>query len=383
MLFLTMTIFSILLRRSITAPAGPGSKKAPTTVLLLVAMLAVVAFTTFRRDVERTYTAVSATTARAAYFVVSGVDDDVQLGHLYPDNQALRRALDFIRRNRLNMFAPHGGLPMPSAADIQAVMNTPQTESCKRASVDFATRLAENQWQLSGWATDDEGKTPRWIMATNSAGQLIGFTKPLEPRPDVTKAVGTERGFKGFLLPIASGENLVGPIKLGIQSESGTPCLISVPRLPSGPYITNPPALDVLQGDIATDGQTAMPGLPSVLQVPPPYPNATIAGTWMSSDENTGSIRYSLKNIPCKDVFLPVISGPSAQGVTLRIDYGGDQNLNDSVDLAPFVPHVWNFFKLPVAKACRNGSASLTLAIVDNGKGWGAWAAMGLPGQAK
>ncbi|WP_454848283.1 hypothetical protein [Rhizobium binxianense] len=383
MLFLTMTIFSILLRRFIIAPAGSGLKKAPATVLLLVFMLAVVAFTTFRRDVEKTYTAVSETTARAAYFVVSGVDDEVQLGHLYPDSKALRRALDFIRRNHLNVFAPHGDLSMPSAADIQAVINPPQAESCRRASVDFVTRLAENQWQVSGWATDDKGKTPRWIIATNSTGRLIGFTKPLERRPDVTKAVGAERDFKGFLLPIASREVLDGSIKLGVLSELEAPCLITIPRLPFGPYVTGPLALEVLQGDIATDGQTATPGQPSVLQVPPPYTNATTVGTWVSSDENMGAVRYSLKDIPCKDVFLPVMNGPSAQGVTLQIDYGGNQSLSDSIDLAPFVPHVWNFFRVPTTKACHNGFANLTLALVDKGQGWGAWAAMGLPGQAK
>ncbi|MBD9455604.1 hypothetical protein IB244_29455 [Rhizobium sp. RHZ02] len=381
MLFLLMTIFAILLRQRMIALPETDANRSSKIVVILFAMLATVTFTTFRPDVEQTYTALGMPIERAAYSVVSGVDDEAQLAHLFPDVRVLRPALEFLRRNQLNIFSPESGLSRPSAEDVQAASNTSQMETCKRASVDSTSRLAENQWKVSGWATDDKGATPRWIIATDQTGRLLGFTKPLEPRPDVAAAVAAEPHFRGFALSMASNGPPDEPIKLSIISRSGLPCFVIAPRLPYGPYVTNPLTLRVLPGEIAMEGEVAKPGVPNAIQAPPPYANATVMGTWASSDDNTGSVRYSLRDISCKDVFLPVLNGPNAQGVRLQVDYG--EGLSDSIELLPFPRHQWNFFKLSVDKGCHNGSASLDVEIVDNGHSWGAWAAMALPGQAQ
>jgi len=60
---------------------------------------------------------------------------------------------------------------------------------------------SSGQLQVNGWVTDAQKQTPIWVLAFDEQGNLLGFTRPLENRPDVTQAVGAEAGFRGFVLP--------------------------------------------------------------------------------------------------------------------------------------------------------------------------------------
>ncbi|MBB3542452.1 hypothetical protein [Rhizobium sp. BK399] len=231
MLLLIMTISLVLIRQAMLKCQKYELQPTKFTLLLFL-MVTCVGLTTFRNNAAA-YSGFVKWSTRAAYFVASGVDHESQLKSLFPNAAAIRPALEMLRNQKLNIFATWGGLPMPSANQVLEGANIPSDQVCSRSAVDSITQLSLHQWQASGWAADEEGRSPAWILAFDQNGRLLGFTKPLEDRPDVTKAIGAEEGFQGFLIPVSGSDSMKKPVALVvIYGDEKPPCRIRAPSFP-------------------------------------------------------------------------------------------------------------------------------------------------------
>ena len=381
-MLLLMTMPPLIIVRQVMLEPRPitGMQIRRAAALLLMIFLA--CFTTLRPDNKNAYSQYVASAMRAAYFVASNVEHGSQLQALYPSAADIRKPLALLRAQQLNIFSPWGGLPMPSAHNVLQVDSLSPQQVCGSSSIDSVTQLSATQWQIGGWVADSHGRTPAWLMAVDQTGQLLGFTKPLEDRPDVTKVVGAEKGFRGFLLPVGTKDGLQWPLRIGvIANGSDAPCLIDVPKpRQEGLYLTTSSDLATLPATVEISGDAAEPGLPRGLSLPLPYPNARVFGTWVSGDDNSGTIQFSAKDSPCQEIVFPVMRGPSADGIRLEIEDGVSPATVASVDMKSVQPNNWTFFEIPSTLACHDGKSNFTLKLIDEGKGWGAWAAIGFPG---
>ncbi len=221
MLLLIMTLFCVWLRETLVQKVN----KNFSSVAILLAMVMVVVASTFR---EKNAVKFSEEQTRAAYFALSQVDSDEQFLKLYPDAEAVRFALNWLRQNQLNIFSRNGGIDTPNATELLDVQGLDNSRVCENYAIDRATETSSGQLQLVGWIADEQKRTPAWVLAFDGQGNLLGFTKPLEDRPDVTAVVQAETGFRGFVLPVNMRSQEHRPIELRvISTKRETSCKVN------------------------------------------------------------------------------------------------------------------------------------------------------------
>ena len=165
---------------------------------------------------------------RAAYFALSHVDSDEQLLKLYPDAKAIRDELNWLRKNNLNIFARNGGIDTPTTTELLSVQNLGDDRICRDYAIESIMQTSSGQLQLVGWITDAQKNTPVWVLAFDGQGNLLGFTKPLEDRPDITAGVGAEAGFRGVILPVNMNSSERRNVELRvISTERDKSCKIA------------------------------------------------------------------------------------------------------------------------------------------------------------
>ncbi|MCI1001182.1 hypothetical protein HWD97_13940 [Ochrobactrum sp. C6C9] len=195
MLLLIMTWVCIWLREILVRK----DDKNFGLIAILMVMVAIVGTSTMSEENAIHF---SKAQTRAAYFALSHVDSDEQLLKLYPDAKAIRAELNWLRQNNLNIFARNGGIDTPTITELLSVQNLGNDRICRDYAIESIMQTSSGQLQLVGWITDAQKHTPVWVLAFDGQGNLLGFTKPLEDRPDITAAVGAEAGFRGVILPV-------------------------------------------------------------------------------------------------------------------------------------------------------------------------------------
>ncbi|PRD52427.1 hypothetical protein [Phyllobacterium myrsinacearum] len=377
MLVLWMTLFAILFRVTVISDRRPSHRQLRSGLWIILA-LGVAAWTSFRPgNIAGAGQANAAN--QAGYFLSSGVGLDEQLLKLYPSPSRIRPAIDYLRNAKLNLFAESPDL---SASSWKQWTDKP-AQACELEYVDKVQRLSASAWQAVGWVTNAARQTPSWIVAVDSSQNVLGYTVPLQPRSDVVKAVGLSDSYRGFTVPInMTSANTAFPISLlAIFGEDESPCRINLPPLPNGPFLIQPGELAPLRTEVVHSGATASPGIPPVLSIGAPYEGSEISGTWVSSDENVGKITYNVLDTSCQSVILPILRGPSAEGLSLVIKSNGKMISDDTKVFDSLQPHLWQYLQISAFDACKEGEKlNLSITLEDNGRGWGAWGAMATPG---
>jgi len=220
MLLLIMTWFCIWLREILVRK---GDKNFASIAILIV-MVAIVGASTLS---EKNAANFSKAQTRAAYFALSQVDSDEQLLKLYPDAKAVSAELGWLRQNNLNIFARNSGIHTPTSTELLSVQNLGDDRICQNYAIESIMQTSSGQLQLVGWIADGQKNTPVWVLAFDEQGNLLGFTKPLEDRPDITAAVGAEAGFKGMILPVNMNSSQRRNVELRvISTERANSCKI-------------------------------------------------------------------------------------------------------------------------------------------------------------
>lgn len=376
MLVLWMTLFAVLFRVTMITDCRPSLRQARSGLWILLA-LSVAAWTSLRPGniVSAGHTN---EVNQAGYFLSSGLMVDEQLLKLYPVPDHIRPAIDFLRDAKLNLFADNPDLSASNWKQLTG--DTAQT--CELGNVDKVQRLSASAWQAVGWVTNAAKQTPKWIIAIDASRNVLGYTAPLQYRADVVKAVGLSKSYRGFQVPINMASTHVSlPISLLVVfGENEKPCHMDMPSLPTGSYPVKVGALTPLLAQVVRSGATASPGVPHILSITPPYEGAEISGTWASSDKDVGSVTYNILDVACQNIIIPVLHGPSTEGLTLVVKSNGRLISNDTSMFDSLPPHLWQYVQIDAFDACKKGEKlNLSVTLEDKGQGWGAWGAMATP----
>lgn len=234
MLFLWMAAFAIVVRISWILQKASFAANAAVWIAV-VAACGAMAWSNLQPGPLDSLRTESAKIRQAAYFLAFGVQAPTELRVLYPHPPEISRAIVFLRDNRLNLFARNGGLPMPEADEIETIELSAPAPICSLAAVDKITRLDSTDWKITGWASDEHRRAPRWLLTFDGSNNLLGFTVPTVPRPDVARAIGARGEFRGFEAPLHLGDASHGPYSLvAIAANGGRRCRVVLPSLSSG-----------------------------------------------------------------------------------------------------------------------------------------------------
>lgn len=376
MLVLWMTLFAILFRVAMISDYRPFLRQARSGLWILLA-LSVAAWTSLRPG-NIAGASHANEVNQAGYFLSSGLMLDEQLLKLYPVPDHINQAIDFLRDAKLNLFADNPGL---SGSSWKQWTDKP-AQACELGSVEKVQRLSASAWQATGWVTNAKRQTPWWIVAVDASQNVLGYTAPLQRRSDIAKTVGANRNYRGFVVPInGTAGNTSHPIALvAIFGENEKPCRVDLPLLPYGPYLVPAGKLAPLQTQVVHSGATGSPGVPAILSISAPYEGAEISGTWVSSDEDVGSITYNILDTTCRTVIVPILRGPSTEGLSLVIKSNGRMVSDETPVFDLLRPHLWQYLQINAFDACKEGEKSnVSITLEDKGRGWGAWGAMATP----
>jgi hypothetical protein len=105
-----------------------------------------------------------------------------------------------------------------------------------------------------------------------------------------------------------------------------------------------------------------------VPDVPTPPAVGRAWGSWVGHDQFVGVIRVG-PFVPPAGSFLPVVTGPSIDGISATITEVGSGRV--LARLPPFRLQRWVAWRLPAS------SEGIEIEIRDDGRGWGQWIAIG------
>jgi hypothetical protein len=104
-------------------------------------------------------------------------------------------------------------------------------------------------------------------------------------------------------------------------------------------------------------------------------PDTAVVGTWNGSDANVATIRSKPFQRPAGGcVLIPVLHGPSVNGLALRII---DTRKGASITQLPLQPadEQWQYWRVTIDASVE----ALAVEAQDAGKGWGEWIAVATP----
>jgi len=222
-LYLWMTFFAIIARRALTSSNIRGLQ------ICLLGAFALSAWSTLRPSILSDIYIMHQRITESAYFVASNALATEELHALVPKTGEIIAPIKFMRERHLNIFAISGGLPMPSDQEIASVLQAKSLPFCPAGVVDVLTKFDNDSWRASGWASDSQRRSPKWIFAIAQNKTLLGFTMPLVTRPDVEAYL--KAPIRGFNLPIHSKEinRSEVPIIVAVPRTTASPCRVSFP----------------------------------------------------------------------------------------------------------------------------------------------------------
>lgn len=357
---------------------GPPARAGRTAIACGVLGILIAGMTSIRTDNIVQLENRSNVLRQASYFVLMGARNDRTLKALYPDPAAIRPALDYLQDHRLNIFSEEYGLAVPVAASTSELMGLP---TCTGVSISETTRLEQNSWAISGSidAKSDMSDTA-WLLAITEDGKVTGFAPPsLQWRG--WRGLTSSRAYV-FHLPVQINGRGDGKITtVVLLRDNGEGCRlrdpISLPRLYFQSQVPGPTIN--LQADLQQSFDRSGAVLPSVLHGIQSLQMSGMLSTWQGSDENIGSITYVLRpeaDGRCRDAFVGVMRGPTSEGI--RLEVHDDAGFSEVKNLDELLPHSWAWIKVRDHDSC-SGNSQTVVSLIDDGKGWGAWAAIAPP----
>jgi hypothetical protein len=376
-LALWLSVAASLIRQARSQWPWPEAMRATQTIL--ASCLAATMISGLRPNIRERMANHQAPLIQASHFVLSGVTAAPIIAALYPDPAAIRDALEFLRRERLNIFAPGSGLAVPPS-----VANPSALPACLSGAVEGINRLTPDQWQVSGWAFDPATRiAPAWIVAFDVDGRRIGFSRPFVPPRLPGAPVPASATRERFLTPMRSDGNRPAAL-VALFGADGTPCRMDLPADLPRQATEAPQPLGRPVGSVDLSIGGAQPGHPPVPGLGAPFEGAQIYGTWKASDADTGTVtvRIDPASVGCDDLLVTATRGPTATGLSLQIEL--ETGRTDVVGLDAVTPHRWLAFRIGRDLLCPEGRPrSLTVRLVDQGREWGAWAALAMPARPR
>jgi hypothetical protein len=304
--------------------------------------------------------------ARAARYasdaLLSNVNDHGAFLGLFADPQWVEDGAQFLRAHRLSVFASRDAhLLGQRIGDAFAVtVTTACLGTIDHIGPETPYVLAPSEvvdgraWDIAGNRAVDR------LLLTNSAGKIIGYAS----------GSGNRAGWRGFLRTdpddtVAVAYAVLSRKKACRIGEASVPYnyLARVPMTEVGPAIDAPITADAAW---TIDGQHADAG-------PLPLPEP-VHGSWSGSDAKTGEMTMGPFVPTTKTLLLPIVTGPSTDGLTIAISDAATGAVLSTVRVPTMTK--WQVVELPIGgdKAGR----SIILKFSDQGRDWGEWFAVGL-----
>ncbi|MBV9302304.1 MAG: hypothetical protein JOY62_18115 [Acidobacteriaceae bacterium] len=294
--------------------------------------------------------------------------------YLYPDPEFVKLALPILRSGRLSFFykGPESW--------IGKKVNSRFAESTATDQEGAVTRIlpVTGGLEVIGWV--DGYRLNRVLFVDDDSASIVGFGQKLGA------------GFPPILRSEDTPESLawVGFVNLSFGSRSFSTYVIDrhrrrITRI-AGPSIV-PTVRSLTASEVGSPiyGVTwRMDSTWSVNGVPPRFdfgsgPPGPFFSSWSGSDKNVGQIfSSSFESPPNNCVVLPVLHGPSVNGLSVRIL---NADTNEAIAIAPLQNQDWRwrFWRFPVDQQIRH----LRVSAQDQGSGWGQWVAIGQPSQCQ
>jgi len=312
-----------------------------------------------------------------SYFLVSHVWADSRLKWIYPRPHTIEDALHYLEKNRLNVFSPRFGIKTFDQSRLAEL--TPNSEVCGFAEIRGQEDLGEAGQTAYGVLVGKDD-VPNWFVAIVDSELAGSVPATYREKPLTGGAPGS------FSVPINQTENSADlPIIAAFWNGSRKPCRLSgIEESTQRRFLTNAPESSASVDTHFTSILTPEVPQGSSHQLPASIPNGEdenriLYTTWQGSDARTGVLALSmdLHQLNCRDVFIPVIRGPSSS--ELGISASLDERLMAQSELGPLNAHQIYWWRLSGKIICENANSArrLEIRLTDNGKGWGQWAGLG------
>lgn len=286
------------------------------------------------------------------------IKDQQQIANIYPSAEAILAMTERATATDISIF----GNPLIKDVHEQIGLRFKNPSLLQRnceGNIDALFPIDDNDKyiQINGWIFDMEKKSvPKSLYIVDNNSVVVGYALTGKPRPDVGKAVDSSAvnsGFKGYMLAKSQGLS----VKL-VDQEDG--CIL-LEKIPKGIFRTfsdkKIDQLTVSSKQILHDNKWLGADFQkSILR------GLTVFGSFINSDEDTGSISMKLK----RGDRLLYRSGPTAGRQFVKLN-----NDNNTLSVLP-VASEWKTLEFSHSTLPEN----FVITVIDEGSGWGEWSAI-------
>lgn len=339
----------------------------PWIIAIVISMLLLVGFPKLRwwfRDNQGRFVQGQLATLS----VENGITDSNLMAMLFPDPGLVRRYLPELKNEHLSIYSGAkndvSGKPLESVGKVIAVpapgrisYSFPVEHGLEVAGFcgyrqDCRVMLANEKREIVGFGESLPAGFPAQIPVpeASSASNWIGFANLTYPSNSISAYAITPSG----LVPLG-GSAVVPAIRP--VNDTGTGSLI-----PTITWRTEPSGL--------TDR------IPMTFIINPPGP---IYSTWQSGPEQKAAIESSVfATPPGQCVVVPVLTGPSIQGLSVNVVNHASGQAVASVPMQDR-SRWWAFWRVPIPP----GADRVRIMAEDRGVKWGQWVAIAAPHECR
>ena len=368
-------ISAILLFLSLLS-AGPLRRwVAPAVVSGMVVLIAITQPSVIREAKQLGLIRREATTA-----LLTGASDTEKLMRIFPVPEHLIEPVQRMRESRVSIFAENWATWRGARLADQVRLEAPGSCLGSFEAVESVPTPDQPAWRVHGWAWDRAtGEAPARIVLTDAAGVVVGYAMtgfPSHAAPQVPDKVRFGRaGWNGHLM-VERATNVTAYALTGDGQAAcpleptrkiGSADIVRVaPATQAGPTIPMEPP--TIEGHWADGAYSKAAGEPPV--------GGTVYASWTGNDAHTGRIRWRSGPLEgARTLLVPVVTGPSTEGLALRVIDPASGQVLARLQPAGFV--TWKLWQITLP---ADGSVStVEIQAEDNGQGWGQWLAVGQP----
>lgn len=325
--------------------------------------------------------------ATAAYFLQSHVFFERNLSHALPFAFAIAGAgLAWLLDRLRPRVRPAVGAVITTALVLvtiapSAVVTKRLTRDALPGRVDADVAVAEAALQADGYALVASGSDPaaltglsglaaefcgRWVVRIQDFGDVR--TRQQLARLAADRVFAEVRRVPGAFhgLQVSTLQTYHGGDTVYLAPPARTHCRLTLDALPA--ETTGPAAPPRVTGDATRNGHH-----PGAVGVPR---GAAVFGTWSGSDAHRGTIVHD--GLLCSDQRLPLVAGPTAEGVRLDIDIVSASGSTVRLFSGPPPRGADRWIGLGVVDPFDD-CPRVRVTAVDANTAWGTWIGLGAP----
>jgi hypothetical protein len=343
---------------AIHAAVWASRRRGGATAVAVAACIGAILTTAAQPAVLRLATAMGEGRLRGAAAAMAGVADWEALVHVLPYRGFDPGETDRLRAARLAVFAR----PWAVADHVDVGRAAPVCGGVERSA--YLPSVGSSAWRGEGRASrsvvgaavlDVEGRVVG--RGLTKAGRWAAYARLPDAAGDL-RIVGFRQD--GAVCRLDDGAGLPSPPRLLL------PGMIT----PVGPPFPRE-GLEIV-GAWRENGVNAAAGVLSDWPAPP-------LGSWVQSDADVGRVRFTVRTAGVRRLLLPVVTGPTAAGQSVRLIAPADGRVLARLD-APADAVGWRLW-LAILPEDFAGDA-VVVEAEDAGAGWGQWLAVAPPAPA-